>query len=75
MTFVIHKINRPSQVRWAIGFDLFYLSTSKASPNDSGIVIIVVIIVIGKARLILHGDQIIAQSYLSSADSAGLAGL
>jgi hypothetical protein len=38
-----------------------YFLTSKASPNDSGI-IIVVIIVVGEAELILHGDGIIAQT-------------
>jgi hypothetical protein len=42
MPFVLHKINRPSRVRRAIGFDLDYLSTSKASPNDTGIVIIII---------------------------------
>jgi hypothetical protein len=58
---VTNKINRPSLVRWAIGFLLCsYLSTSKASPNDSEIVIIVIIIV-GKAVRVLHGDGIIAQ--------------
>jgi hypothetical protein len=44
----IDKINRPSHLRRAIGFDLRYLSTSKASPNDTGIVIIVIIIVVGE---------------------------
>jgi hypothetical protein len=39
-----------------------YFSTSKASPNDAGIVI-VVIIVVGKAELVLHADGIIAQTY------------
>jgi hypothetical protein len=44
----IYKINRPSRLRWAIVFDLIYPSTSKASPNDIRIVIIVIIIVIGE---------------------------
>jgi hypothetical protein len=44
------KINRPSHMRWAIWFDFDYPSTSKASPNDTGIVIIVV--VIGEANLV-----------------------
>jgi len=35
-----------------------YFLTSKASPNDTGI--IVIIIVIGEAELVLHGDDIIA---------------
>jgi hypothetical protein len=38
-----------------------YFLTSKASPNDSGIVIIV-IIVIGEAKLVLHIGGIIAQT-------------
>jgi hypothetical protein len=38
-----------------------YLLSSKASPNDSGIVIIV-IIVIGEAQLVLHMGGIIAQT-------------
>jgi hypothetical protein len=39
------------------------LLTSKASPNDSEIVI-VIIIVIGEARLVLHIGGIIAQTVL-----------
>jgi hypothetical protein len=39
-----------------------YFLTSKASPNDLGIIIIVVI-VIGEAQFSLHGDGIIAQTY------------
>jgi hypothetical protein len=35
-----------------------YFLTNKASPNDAGIVIIVVII--GEAKLVLHDDGIIA---------------
>jgi hypothetical protein len=50
-------------LRWAIGFlSELTLLTSKASPNDSGIVIIVIIIVIGEARLVLHIGGIIAQT-------------
>jgi hypothetical protein len=62
MTEVIDKINRPSLLRWAIGF-LFcsYFSTSKASPNDWEIVIVVIVIIIGEAVIGLHGDGIIAQ--------------
>jgi hypothetical protein len=53
-----------------------YFLTSKASPNDTGIiVIVVVIIVISEAKLVLHGDGIIAQTFLSSADSRGFFGL
>jgi hypothetical protein len=40
-----------------------YLLTSKASPNDLEIVIIVVIIVIGEAISVMHSDGIIAQTY------------
>ena len=55
------KINRPTLLRWAIGFLLkTYFSTSKASPNDLKIVIVVIIIV-GEVDFILHGDGIIAQ--------------
>ena len=50
----LYKINRPSRLRRAIGFDLSYLSTSKASPNDTGIVIIVIIIAIGKLDAVVH---------------------
>jgi hypothetical protein len=60
MTCDLDKINRPSLMRRAIGLTWIYLSTSKASPNDSGIVIIVIII--GEVRLVLHGDGIIAQN-------------
>jgi hypothetical protein len=44
-----------------------YFLTSQASPNDPGIVV-VVIIVIGEARLVLHIGGIIAQTlYLNRA--------
>jgi len=52
-------------LRRAIGFDLSYSSTSKASPNDTGIVIIIVII-IGEGKNGLHGGGIIAQRFVSS---------
>lgn len=58
----LYKINRPSRLRRAIGFDLSYSSTSKASPNDTGIVII---IIIGKVDASLHGAAIIAQRFLN----------
>jgi hypothetical protein len=41
-------------MRRAIMFDLFYSSTSRASPNDSGIVIIIIVIVIGKLDAVVH---------------------
>jgi len=37
-----------------------YFLTSKASPIDTGIIVILVIIIIGEAELVLHGDDIIA---------------
>jgi len=60
----LHKINRPSRVRRAIWFDLGCFSTSRASPNDTGIVII--IIVIGEVEVVVfeHRVAIIAQSFL-----------
>jgi hypothetical protein len=61
------KINRPSRLRRAIRFDLFQLSASKASPNDSGIVIVIIIIV-GEVISVFHIGGIIAQSYLFSVD-------
>jgi hypothetical protein len=39
-----------------------YFLTSKASPNDSEIVIVVTIIVIGEVKLVLHIGGIIAQT-------------
>jgi hypothetical protein len=43
-----------------------YFLTGKASPNDSKIVIVVIIIVIGQAQSVLHNGGIIAQtSHLS----------
>jgi hypothetical protein len=63
MTDAVDKINRPSLLRWAIGFLLrTYYSSSKASPNDLKIVIIVIIIV-SEAIWVSHGDGIIAQRY------------
>jgi hypothetical protein len=45
-----------------------YFLTSKASPNDSEIVIVVIIIIIGEAQLVLHMGGIIAQTvYLDRA--------
>ena len=39
-----------------------YFLTSKASPNDMGVIVIVIIIVIGEAQMVLHSDGIIAQT-------------
>jgi len=45
-----------------------YFLASKASPNDTGIIVIVVVIIIGEAQLILHSVGIIAQTvYLDRA--------
>jgi len=41
---------------------LYYPSAFRASPNDTRIVIFVIIIIIGKAGIELHSDGIIAQS-------------
>jgi hypothetical protein len=57
---ILDKINRPS---WCLGSTLgdwfsfrTYFLTSKASPNDKGIIVIVVIIIdIGEAKLVMHG--------------------
>jgi len=44
-----------------------YFLTSKASPNDPGIIVIVVIIIVGETRSVWHSDGIIAQTvYLST---------
>ena len=48
-----------------------YFSTSKASPNDTEIVIVVIIIVIGEANLVGHIGGIIAQTvYLAESLTA-----
>ena len=65
----IDKINRPSHLRRAILFDLFSLSTSRASPNDMRIiVIIVIVIIIGEAEVLVHDGGIIAHSYIFSSN-------
>lgn len=51
-------------MRWAIGCDFIYTSTSKVSPNDTGIVII---IIVDEAGLVFHGGGIIAQSRFQQA--------
>ncbi|HAX70885.1 MAG TPA: hypothetical protein DCY14_14830 [Anaerolineae bacterium] len=55
--------NRPALSRRAIWFRIFYSSTSKASPNDTAIVIIIVIV--GKLDAGVHRSRIIAQSRFS----------
>jgi len=39
----------------------FYSSTSNASPNDAGIVIVIIIVIIGEAETVFHNGGIIAQ--------------
>ena len=56
--------NRPALSRRAIWFRLFYSSTSKASPNDFGIVIIVIII--GKLDAGVHRGADYSTEYLQS---------
>jgi len=38
-----------------------YSSTSKASPNDTAIVIVIIIVTLGEAKLVFHNGGIIAQ--------------
>jgi hypothetical protein len=40
-----------------------YLLTSKASPNDRGIIVIIIIIVIDEAKMVFHVGGIIAQRF------------
>jgi hypothetical protein len=64
MSFLLKSRQNKSPFAIALGdwvpSNSFFL-TSKASPNDSGIVIIA-IIVIGEAKLVLHIGGIIAQT-------------
>jgi hypothetical protein len=65
VTFVVKYRQNKSPFAIALG-DWFllrtYFLTSKASPNDSEIVIIVIIVVIGEAKVVLHMGGIIAQT-------------
>jgi len=48
-------------LRRAIGlFSRTYFLTSKASPNDPRIVIVIIIVIIGEAKLVFHDGGIIA---------------
>jgi hypothetical protein len=72
----VNKINRPSLCASGDPFPFrTYSLFNKASPNAPRIVIVVLIIVIGEEKLALHGECIIAHSYLSNADSATFGGL
>jgi hypothetical protein len=42
----------------------FYSSTSKASPNNAGIVIVIIIVIIGEVQLVFHNGGIIAQFHV-----------
>jgi hypothetical protein len=47
-----------------------YFLTSKASPNDTVIIVIIVAIIVSEAKLVLHSDGIIAQRfYLDRVDA------
>jgi len=69
----LYKINRPSHLRRAIGFSEPTLLTSQASPNDIAIVVIITIVIIGKAEVLVHDGGIIAQTYPSRVDLVELA--
>jgi hypothetical protein len=43
-----------------------YFLTSKASPNDRGIIVIVIIIIVDEAKQVLHDGGIIAQRFYLS---------
>jgi len=62
-------------MRWAIGLTLVIRQLARPRPTIYQIVIVVIIIVISEADLVFHDCGIIAQTHLSNADSAGLAGL
>jgi pheromone shutdown protein TraB len=65
VSFVVKCRQNKSPFAIALG-DWFsfrsYFSTSKASPNDPRIIVIVVIIIVGEAKSVLHSDGIIAQT-------------
>jgi hypothetical protein len=61
MTFPCYRQNK-SPFAFALGDWLpsrTYFSASKASPNDTGIIVIVVIIIVGEAKSVLHMGGII----------------
>jgi len=39
------------------------LLTSKASPNDTWFIVIIVVVIIGEGKSVFHGVGIIAQTY------------
>jgi hypothetical protein len=62
---IFRQNKSPSAIALGDWFPLrTYFLTSKASPNDSEIVIIVIIIVVGEAKLVLHIGGIIAQTFI-----------
>jgi hypothetical protein len=40
-----------------------YFLTSKASPNDRGIIVMIVVVIVGEANCMLHSAGIIAQTF------------
>jgi hypothetical protein len=62
-------------MRWAIGVTCPVCQLARLRPTIRQIVIVVIIIVIGEAKLEFHNGGIIAQTCLSSAVSCGLTGL
>lgn len=64
LRLVVNRQNKsPSAIALGDWFLLrTYFLTSKASPNDWEIVIIVIIILIGEAKVVLHMGGIIAQT-------------
>ena len=63
-TFVSYRQNKsPFAIALGDWFPLrTYFLTSKALPNDREIIVIVVIIIVGEAKLVLHSAGIIAQT-------------
>jgi hypothetical protein len=56
----LYKINRPSRLRWAIGFYFSCRHLVKLRPTIDQIVIIVIVVIIGGANFKFHGGGIIA---------------
>jgi len=70
----IYKINRPSHLRWAIGFDFIVCPLARLRPTICSIIIIVIIIVIGETKPVYHDCGIIAQTIYSGGKTACLSG-
>ena len=61
-------------MRWAISSTFSIRQLAKLRPTIQQIVIVIIIIIV-QAKQEFHNGGIIAQTYLSNADSAGFAGL